>query len=259
MKDAQIKTIESQSPEGIADTDGSVVHDTQTVCANALEKIAEGEYLPESLEEITSSLSALFRVARLIVPLSSLLIAQARKKHYRNNTRAWVDWARHNTGYEGSVLHHRRAIGDLLLAVRDKDVKSFKKLFYLPEDKILTLTRINPGEIPQFIAANDVRALTRAALRNAVAAWLGEPVQEDKQLLLPGFDRILGEIEKIDPDELVNAVTDMEVAQRVMVGGMSMLAAAVEYHKKERNLAVLEALQNALRDEADKIAMVIKE
>ena len=270
MEYAQMKKAESQSPVGFTDPADSVVYNThseygksvvyntQKVCANELEKIAEGEFLPESLEEIASSLSALFLIAKLIVPVSSLLIAQARKKHFHNNTRAWTDWVKTNTGYEGAILHHRRAIGDLLIAVRDKDAKTFRKLIDLPEDKLITLTRIKPSEIPQFVATNDVKALSRAALRNAVSLWLGEPVQEDKQLILPGFSKILDEIDKIELDGLINAVTDMDVAQKVMIGGMSMLAAAVEFHKKGKNLAVLEALQNALRDEADKIAEAMK-
>ncbi len=270
MEDAQMKKIESQSPVGFTDPAGSVVYNTnsekeksvvyntQKVCANELEKIAEGESLPESLEEIASSLSSLFLIAKLIVPVSSLLIAQARKKHFPRDTRAWGEWVRKNTGFDGAVLHHRRAIGDLLIAVRDKDVKTFRKMIELPEDKLITLSRIKPAEIPQFVAANDVKALSRAALRNAVSLWLGEPVPENKQLLLPGFAKILDEIEKIEPDDLIHAVTDIEVAQKVMIGGMSMLTAAIEFHKKGKNLAVLEALQNALRDEADKIADAMK-
>lgn len=239
----------------------SVVHNTQEVCAITLpdlEKIASGDALPDTIEEITGCLGALFRMSRLIVPVSSLLLAQARKMHFLRDVRAWVAWAKEHTGYDGSVLHHRRAIGDMLVAVLPRDKKTFRILASLPEDKLLCLTRLKPAEMQQFIAMHNVRAISRCAVRQAVSAWLGEPQPEDDQPLLPGFNKLIKAMEDIEPEELKTLVTDHTIAQKALVGGMSMLGAAVEFHKREKDFAVLEALQAALRDEADKIAAIMK-
>lgn len=223
-----------------------------------LEEIAAGNAIPDTIEQITMSLAALAQIARIIVPVSSLLLAQARKVHFRQDVRAWAAWAKQHTGYEGAILHHRRAIGDMLIAVLPKDKKTFRTLIELPEDKLLCLTRIKPSEMQQFVATHSVKSLSRGEVRQAVSIWLGEPQPEENQPFLPGFNKIIEAIEKIEPEELATAVTDSEIAQKAMIGGMSMLAAAVEFHKKEKNLAVLDALQSALRDEADKIADIMK-
>ena len=251
----------NQQPNSLQTSEDSVVHNTQTICANELEKIAAGECLPEDLDELAGCLGQLFRIARLTVPVSAIVLAQARRKHFAGNIGGWTRWAYELTGYERAVLHHRRAIGDMLLAQREKNISAFRRLVLLTEDRLIVLTRLSHGELPAFMSMNAVEAMSRDRLREAVAEWLGEepaPAAE-REPELPGFSKLLDAVQNVKPQEVISYVDTPETANKFMHGGIVMMAAAVEFHKREKNNNMLGALRDALLDEAEKITLAMKE
>lgn len=234
----------------------SVAHSPETARAR-LDLIASGDFLPDSMEELESCLTELFALARMIVPVSAIILAQARRRHFSGSTTDWAKWASALTGYEGAVLHHRRAIGDMLLAQRGKDSRIFTRLAALTEDRLIVLTRLSHSELGAFMSVNTVETFSRDKLREAVAAWLGEEPRDAKEPELPGFSRLLDIIQDIEPNKVIKQVDSLPTANKFMHGGIVMMAAAVEYHKREKNIEVLEALKDALLDEAKKIEQAI--
>ena len=128
--------------------------------------------LPQTLEEAAASLRALARAGRRAWPESAQLLAHARRRWFHADPRGWAEWARETCGAHGSDLHHRRAAGDMLLAVRGR--KCFAALMDTDKDMLTALTRIPPEQLPAFLSANPPEGMGRDALRAAVAAWLGE-------------------------------------------------------------------------------------
>ena len=105
-----------------------------------LNEILNGQ-IPASLEEKTAAAGNLVYLSRRIVPVTSLLIAAARRDNFDRDLAGWTQWCRESLDLDGSDRDHRRAIGDLLLDVRDQtDV--YNTLFTLAFDKLLPLTRI---------------------------------------------------------------------------------------------------------------------
>ena len=139
----------------------SVEHDTlsgDAVCANPVEHDTLSEeavhsckvyhdtlvniqagILPESLDAAAEAIAYLAESARTAIPSMAMLLAYARKQ--MRNVADWVEWAEKHSGLEGDDLHHRRAIGDLLLDYRTTG--HFTMLFNLDQQKLLALYRVH--------------------------------------------------------------------------------------------------------------------
>ena len=202
-----------------------------------MEKLLSGS-IPESLEEKTEAVGAIIRIARRIVPVTSLLIASARRDHFGKS----VTECRENT--------------DL-----------FETLFALSFDKLISLTRIPPDQIAAFLSHlnGDIRKISRDDLRDEVKRWLGEKVQERKgaanqdQPELPGFSEAVGAILSMQPQRLLAEVTDDESAKRILDGGFRLVGSALEFKKREEHPDVLflQTVKTALLQEIEEIEAAI--
>ena len=230
-----------------------------------MEKLLSGS-IPESLEEKTEAAGAIIRIARRIVPVTSLLIASARRDHFGKSVTEWTAWCSENFDLDGAERDHRRAIGDLLLAVRE-NTDLFETLFALSFDKLISLTRIPPDQIAAFLShlKGDIRKISRDDLRDEVKRWLGEKVQERKgaanqdQPELPGFSEAVGAILSMQPQRLLAEVTDDESAKRILDGGFRLVGSALEFKKREEHPDVLflQTVKTALLQEIEEIEAAI--
>lgn len=230
-----------------------------------MEKLLSGA-IPESLAEKTEAAGAIIRIARRIVPVTSLLIAAARRDHFRQSVTEWTAWCAENFDLDGAERDHRRAIGELLFAVRE-NTDLFETLFALSFDKLHALTRIPAEQIAAFLShlPGDVAKMTRDNLRDEVKRWLGETVQERKggrnpdQPELPGFSDAVGAILRMQPQQLLNEVTDNESAKRLLDGGFRLVGSALEFKKREPvpDVAFLQSVKAALIQEIEEIESAI--
>ena len=230
-----------------------------------MEKLLSGA-IPESLTEKTEAAGAIIRIARRIVPVTSLLIAAARRDHFRQSVTEWTAWCAENFDLDGAERDHRRAIGELLLAVRE-NTDLFETLFALSFDKLHALTRIPAEQIAAFLShlPGDVAKMTRDDLRDEVKRWLGETVRERKdaanseQPELPGFSEVVGTILRMPPQQLLDEVTDSECAKRLLDGGFRLVGSALEFKKREEHPDVLflQSVKAALIQEIEEIEAAI--
>ena len=229
-----------------------------------MEKLLSGA-IPETLEDKTAAAAAIVRIARRIVPVTSLLIAAARRDHFKKSVTEWTEWCSDNFDLDGAERDHRRAIGDLLLAVRE-NADLFETLFTLSFDKLHALTRIPANQIAAFLShLPDVSRMTRDDLRIAVKQWLGEEVTERKKLTdpdqpaLPGFTDAVGTILRIPPQQLLDEVKDDACAKRLLDGGFRLVGSALEFKKQEKHPDVLflQSVKAALVQEIEEIESAI--
>ncbi len=216
--------------------------------------------IPETLEAKTAAAGELVTVSRRIVPVTSLLIAAARRDHFRKDTYSWVQWCRDNVGLEGGDRDHRRAIGDMLLDMRDKEDKVYRRLWGLSMDKLLCLTRIPTDQLPAFLSHHNAETMTREEVRMAVCSWLGEEVKEKAvQPDLPGFAAAVDAICSMAPDALVSRVADAPGAAAALKASMGLLGASLSYHKRHPDVLTLQSVRASLLDEVKEVEGLISE
>ena len=224
-----------------------------------LNEILNGQ-IPASLEDKTAAASSLVYLSRRIVPVTSLLIAAARRDNFERDLAGWTQWCRDNMVLEGSDRDHRRAIGDLLLDVRDQTAV-YNTLFTLAFDKLLVLTRIPADQIAAFLSHHDVKAMKRDDVRAAVAEWLGEKPREKTETPdLPGFAAALEAISCMEPSAICVRVADETAANNALSAGLGLLGASLAYHKREKkDLELLQGLRASLLDEVKELEGIISE
>lgn len=215
--------------------------------------------LPQSLEDYTAACGELIKLARRIVPVSALLVASCRREHFFGQRAAWVDWAKEATGLEGSELHHRRAIGDLLLDARDVHEPSFRRLFELDSRKLLPICQISKDQIVAFLKEYKVEGMSREEVRDAVKVFLGLTLDMPRQPKLPGFDEAVEAVSRLDANAMRYAINDPELALKSLAAGMGLLGAAVEFQRstKKPDVELLVDLRKTLLDEAEAVGKAI--
>ena len=224
-----------------------------------LNDILNGQ-IPASLEEKTAAAGNLVYLSRRIVPVTSLLIAAARRDNFDRDLAGWTQWCRESLELDGSDRDHRRAIGDLLLDVRDQTAV-YNTLFSLPFDKLLVLTRIPADQIAAFLSHHDVKTMKRDDVRAAVAEWLGEKPREKTETPdLPGFAAALEAISCMEPSAICVRVADETAANNALSAGLGLLGASLAYHKREKkDLELLQGLRASLLDEVKELEGIISE
>ena len=224
-----------------------------------LKEILAGQ-IPVSLEDKTLAASQLLYLSKRIVPITSLLIAAARRDNFDKDLAGWTQWCRESLELEGSDRDHRRAIGDLLLDVRDQTAV-YNTLFTLAFDKLLVLTRIPADQIAAFLSHHDVKAMKRDDVRAAVAEWLGEKPREKTETPdLPGFAAALEAISCMEPAAICVRVADETAANNALSAGLGLLGASLAYHKREKkDLEFLQGLRASLLDEVKELEGIISE
>lgn len=215
--------------------------------------------LPESLEDYTAACGELIKLARRIVPVSALLVASCRREHFFGQRAAWVEWAKEATGLDGSELHHRRAIGDLLLDTRDVHEPSFRRLFELDSRKLLPICQISKDQIVAFLKEYKVEGMSREEVRDAVKVFLGLTLDMPRQPKLPGFDEAVEAVSRLDANAMRYAINDPDLALKSLAAGMGLLGAAVEFQRstKKPDVELLMDLRKTLLDEAEQVGKAI--
>ena len=224
--------------------------------------------IPETLEGKTAAAGQLVRIARRIVPVTSLLIASARRDHFAGAVAAWADWCRETFDIDGADRDHRRAIGDLLLGVRD-NTALFQMLFQLQFDKLHALTRIPATQLPAFLShlGSNIARMTREELRDAVKLWIGEEVPQHKSdasaksaaMADPAFSAMLDAILRMSPENLLSEVHDENSAAAILNSGFRLMGSALEYKKSEPmpDVEFLSSVKSALLGEIAEIESAI--
>lgn len=224
-----------------------------------LDEILQGN-IPAAIEDKTAAASQLIAISRRIVPVTSLLIASARRDNFEHDTAGWVVWCRETLEMDGSDRDHRRQIGDLLLDTRGNDVV-YNTLFGLPFDKLLPVSRIPEDQIEAFLSHHDVKKLKRDEIRAAVCEWLGEEAKIKQETPdLPGFTLALDAINAMEPEAICTRVSDKDAAMSALRAGMGLLGASLEYHKKHKDdVLILQDLKASLLNEVKELEAVISE
>ena len=143
-------------------------------------------------------------------------------------------------------------------------VKMYRTLFAAGFDKLLPVTRIPAEQLAAFLShlRKPIDKMTRGEVRMAVAEWLGESgrtAAESVQPDLPGFDRALDTVWRLEPADLVAAVNNDDKAVQSLRAGMGLLGAALEFEKRREcpDVATLQAAKAALLSEIEEIEAVI--
>ena len=240
-----------------------------------MEAIAAGEF-GFSAEELAGAVSFTLRVSSGTATTTAVAVALVRRDHIRDAA-AWVNWARDRFGLEGSYLHHLHKVGKMLIGLREclgdtqkgaeccnNTGRLYRTLFAAGFDKLLPVTRIPAEQLAAFLShlSKPIDKMTRGEVRTAVAEWLGESVRtaaESVQPDLPGFDRALDTVWRLEPADLVAAVNNDDKAAQSLRAGMGLLGAALEFEKRREcpDVATLQAAKAALLSEIEEIEEVI--
>lgn len=238
-----------------------------------MEAIAAGEF-GFSAEELTGAVEFALRVSARTAATTAVAVALVRRDHIRDAA-AWVNWARERFGLEGSYLHHLHKVGKMLIGLREclgdtqreccnNTVNLYRRLFATDWDKLYAVTRIPAEQLAAFLShlSKPIDKMTRGEVRTAVAEWLGESgrtAAESVQPDLPGFDRALDTVWRLEPADLVAAVNNDDKAAQSLRAGMGLLGAALEFEKRREcpDVATLQAAKAALLSEVEEIEEVI--
>ena len=233
-----------------------------------MERIAAGEF-GFSAEELAGAVNFTLRVSSGTAATTAVAVALIRRDHIRD-VAEWVAWARDNFHLEGSYLHHLHKVGKMLIGLREccnntadarKGAECCNNTGF---DKLLPVTRIPAEQLAAFLShlSKPIDKLTRGEVRAAVAEWLGDAGRATSggvQPELPGFDRALDTVVRLDPEALVAAVNDDDKAAQSLRAGMGLLGAALEFEKRREcpDVQTLQAAKAALLSEIDEIEAVI--
>ena len=221
--------------------------------------ILKGE-IPFSLEEKTLAAKDFLYFSKRIVPVTSLLIASARRDHFENDTAGWARWCRENLEMEGSDRDHRRKIGEMLLDTKG-DTIVYNTLFKLPFDKLLSLARLPIEQLGAFLSHYAVKEMTREEVRDAVCQWLNEEVKERSSIEnIPGLTAALGAISDMSLDALCVRICDPDIANMALNSSLMLLDAGLNYHKTQvKNVEFLQKLKLELLDEVRELEQTIND
>ncbi len=214
------------------------------------------------LKEKESACAKIVHMAKRMVPLISLAVARARRDNFGDDANKWSQWCEEHTLLCGSELHHRRAIGDMLLFTQEQNSALFEELFVLDCNKLLAITRISLSELKAFIAQLDKKLcdLSRDEVRNAVRQWIGEtPKNIVQQLTFPGFDEVLKSAESLDVESLYDAVSNISIAEKSLSTGFKFVGASLEYLKRNKDFHALKSAKESLLSEILDIEQAMKE
>lgn len=140
---------------------------------------------PETLKEAEESLVKLVAYGTRTPQMTALRLAES-KKLYGRDDRHWVRWAMTKFNFKSeNDTQHRRAVGDMLCALRDEDFTLFKRFLSTDFSKLYELTEIHQNRplptlinfIKLYFPDDDVK---RDDLRLEKAKLLGKAVPESQ-------------------------------------------------------------------------------
>lgn len=201
--------------------------------------IAEGT-IPDDLEVLAACGRDLLRINAKVRQTISVIVAAARD---RQLPAAWATWCVEHFELDGSDRSHAYKVGKMLLNLRDCNMRQYQTLFAADFDKLLAISRIPFDATEAFVShlPRPVAQLSRAEVRAAVAAYLGEQPAAADQPELPGFDTALGLFGDVEPDQLRSAICDDSRAALGLRAGIGLLGAALEFERR-RPVADVETL-----------------
>jgi hypothetical protein len=204
---------------------------------NALEIIAKlfrGD-LPTDLEVKTQFIAALLDFEHSISSGHALLITVARRDNFKDD-KVWASWCEDKFGFTASHRCHMGQAGRLLMDVVKK-IDLFQFLFKLELQKLISLERIDRLDLPGFLDANDVAALNRDQVRDAVNNFLGQveptksfPVNPAKAHQPDLFD-LVDNICTLRSETLYQSIDNNDKAFKFVKSGMGLFGAGLEYCK----------------------------
>ena len=263
--ETQLNVSDTLQEQQVCTVDVSVTLPEQQVCAgNVSDTLPEEQVctssiavvanlrkgiLPDSLEDARRTIAYLAESARSTIPSMAMLLAYARSQF--PSIADWVQWATTCSGLEGDDLHHRRAIGDILLAYRDQTC--FKVLFSLDQQKMLALYRIHrksaAGALRPFLSRYpSIATMTREECRNAVADWLGESRNAPVQLTIPGIDKFFANVTGATDEAIANMVATPAQASSASLTARRLVDAAKAYYGLEGDVQAMIALKAQLAE-----------
>ena len=222
-----------------------------------LNGLREGR-LPVSLEDEARAISALAQAGAMLAPAMAILIADARRRIARRDE--WVAWATRFSGLEGDDLHHRRAIGDLLLDLRDIDLALYQRLLACDQQKLLALYRLERKDVRLFLARHpDFQRASRDAVRRAVSEWLGEPpAEKHARSLSAASSRLLADIAGWSDEACAAAVEDTAQAELSAASGARLMAAAAVFHGRRGDLQACLAILRELDETRESLRAIVE-
>lgn len=214
--------------------------------------------LPVSLEEEAEAVAALADAGTMLVPAMAILLADARRRMPRRDQ--WVAWATRCSGLEGDDLHHRRAIGDLLLDLREDDLPLYRRLLSCDQQKLLALYRLPRKDVRLFLARHpDFQKASRDAVRKAVSEWLGEaPAERQARPFSAAAGRVLADIAAWSDETCASAVADAEQAEKAALSGARLMAAAAVFHGRNGDVRACLAILRELDETRDSLRAIVE-
>lgn len=235
-----------------------------------IDRVAAGEAVGASVEELTAFGAGLVRVNAKVRQTIAVLICEG--KRFFADPGEWVRWIDENFApNDHSDRCHLVDIGNLLTGLRNRGtcdmLQCYRAIFPLDCHKQLSLCRIarkrGLDEIPAFLSHTPGYAkMKRDAFRAAVAAWLEEePKERPEQPSLPGFDDALDTFSRLDSGALREAVCDPQKAAHSLRAGIGLLGAALAYELNQTapDTGTLQMTRAALLAEAHKIEQRLAE
>lgn len=203
--------------------------------------------LPEDLDTATQTIEYLAESTKIAIPSMAMLLSHARR-HF-DDAQEWVKWATACSGLEGDDLHHRRAIGDVLLAYRT--APCFQLLFSLDLQKLLALYRIHKTAanalLPFVTRYTKLATMSRDEVRAAVAEWLGE-AKGHTQLTIPGIDRFFADLSSASDETIATMVSTHSQASSASLAARRLVDAAKVYYGSNADLTSMLALKSQLSE-----------
>ena len=226
--------------------------------------IERGELTALSREDLTLGAQFCLRVSAKTPSVLAVVVAKLRKDFITDVTE-WSVYCKQNFGLEKAYLHHIHKVGKYLHSVACDTPKVYTTLFHLAYEKQIAITQIPVIEIENFIRqqTKPLGEMTRAEVRAAVALFLGRtaavPAKQEDQLLLPGFGKWLETADGFEEKSIVRAVDDDDTADRSYRAGCLLLAAALDYHRRQEtpDTVMLLNLKTALLDEVQAIETIL--
>lgn len=222
-----------------------------------LQGLREGR-LPVSLDDEAAAVAALAEAGAFLAPAMAILLADARRRMPRRDE--WVAWASRLSGLEGDDLHHRRAIGDLLLDLREGELPLYQRLLTCDQQKLLALYRLPRKDVKVFLARHpDFQRTSRDAVRRAVSEWLGEaPAEKQQRPFSAAAGRVLADIAQWSDETCASAVADAQQAEQAALSGARLMAAAAVFHGRNGDVQACLAILRELDETRDSLRSIVE-
>ena len=219
--------------------------------------------IPTGLSQKTEYIQASQRQECMSGSTIALLVTAARRDDFRDD-KVWASWCEDNFGFTASNRCHMVQAGRLLLDVI-KNIDLFQFLFGLDNQKLIALERIDRLDLPEFLAANDVAALNRDQVRDAVNSFLGceEPAAKggntaDRRTVQPDLFDMVASVCSLRKETIISSVDNKDKAYKFIRSGLSLYGAGMDFLKHVDGMEepVLDKFVKVLEEELETLRVM---